>query len=85
MPDQLIEHESVFDATPSAQVVYLVLKHRGELTQHAICAEVGLSERAVRDALADLVEMGTVRCRPDPSDARRSRYRLDSTEESAGR
>lgn len=85
MADQLIAHESVFDASPSAQVIYLVLKHRGELTQQEIRAEVGLSERSVRDALTDLVEMGTVRQRPKPGDARQSKYRLaDPTEENAG-
>lgn len=68
--------EKVEDQPPSAKLVFLVLKHNGNLTQKQIIEESMLSERTVRFALQRLKEIDLVYEDLYFADARQNLYKL---------
>lgn len=62
--------------TPSARLVFKILKERGRSGQRELVSTSGLSERAVRNALNQLKRKKLIREKPDFSDMRRRMYEL---------
>lgn len=67
---------SVAEQPPSAKLVYVVLEHRGPLTQKQLIDETMLSPRTVRYALSDLDDAGLITETIYLADARQSLYEL---------
>lgn len=75
--------ERLSDQPPSAKLVFLVLDHRGSLTQREIREESLLTARTVRYALSRLEDEGLVEGRISFRDARQRIYSLSEAGETA--
>lgn len=76
--------EEFVDLSPSAKLVYIVLREHDELTQQEIGEKTWLPMRTVRYATARLEEAGVVDSRPCLADARKDYYRTVDFDEIGG-
>jgi len=71
-----VETLQITNKSPSAKLVYFVLKQQGPQTQKQLIEETLLAPRTVRYALTDLCDNGLVTESVYLPDARQSLYRL---------
>ncbi|WP_369335108.1 winged helix DNA-binding protein [Halobellus inordinatus] len=67
------------DLPPSAQHVYQALDESSPLTLQSICEQTDLAESTTRYALGHLSQADLLVSRPDPADARRRLYALETS------
>lgn len=70
--------QQLFDLSPSAKLVFVVLSQQGPLTQKRIATETRLSQRTVRYAIRQLEEINVISSQINFKDARQTLYSTDS-------